>query len=147
MAASCCSGHLVPQSLVIRKSQSSSRSTEVALITPYSVVAKGNTLLGGINLVDHGPFGGDYTGVVISGNTIRTEDAMIKIGVAVGLMVWGTYNDTSFRTFGASITGNNFVSNGGTGYFTYGMSVRRITNYKLFTDSHVVQMPDTITPS
>lgn len=72
-------------------------------------------------MVDHGPFNGDYSGSTISGNTIISDNAMIKVGVAVGLMAWGSYNVSTFRTQGGSITNNVFKSNGGTGYFGYGM--------------------------
>lgn len=72
-------------------------------------------------MVDHGPYAGDYSGTTVSGNTIVSDNAMIKIGVAVGLMAWGSYNQSDYRTDGGSITNNVFKSNGGTGYFGYGM--------------------------
>lgn len=46
---------------------------------------------------------------------------MIKIGVAVGLLAWGDYNSSDYRTTGGIIMDNTFIANGnGTGYFAYG---------------------------
>jgi len=92
-------------------------------ITGNTIIARGNTLLGGINLVDHGPYAGDYSGTVISGNTILADNAMIKVGVATGLMAWGTYNVSDYRTHGGIIRNNVFRANGGSGYFGYGIAV------------------------
>lgn len=74
-------------------------------------------------MVDHGPFNGDYTGTVVSGNTIIADDAMIKVGVAVGLLAWGDYNSSDYRTTGGVIEDNTFIANGGSGYFGYGTYV------------------------
>lgn len=92
-------------------------------ITGNTIIARGNTLLGGINMVDHGPYAGDYSGSTISGNTIISENAMIKIGIATGLMAWGSYNRTDYRTEGGTIQNNIFKSGGGSGYFGYGIAV------------------------
>lgn len=72
-------------------------------------------------MVDHGPWNGQYGRLTVSGNTFLAQDAMMKIGVAMGLMTWGGYNASTWRTNGGVITGNSFVANGGTGYFGYGM--------------------------
>lgn len=48
---------------------------------------------------------------------------MIKVGVAMGPLTWGTWNSTDARTYGASFTGNTFVSGGSRGYFGYGVAV------------------------
>lgn len=79
--------------------------------------------MGGVNLVDHGPWNGAYQSTQVTGNTFIARDAMMKVGVAMGLMVWGGYNDSSFRTSGGVVTNNKFLSNGGEGYFAYGMCV------------------------
>lgn len=128
--------------------RSCSRPHEPVSLLLHSIIAKDNTLLGGINMVDHGPFQGDYTGVNVQGNNIRTENAMIKIGIAVGLMTWGTYNDTSFRTHGGNIAGNSFSSAGGAGYFGYGMWVARHGPRDHLADSSLFpeRTPATITP-
>lgn len=47
---------------------------------------------------------------------------MIKAGIAVGGMIWGTDNRTEIRTFGGQIT-NNVFSSGPTGYFGYSIAV------------------------
>ncbi|KAH0840261.1 hypothetical protein J3R83DRAFT_1268 [Lanmaoa asiatica] len=99
------------------------------------------TLLGGINMVDVTPFGGDYDGVVVTNNTIaggfasqspqgsetkgtNNYNAIIKIGIGIGPRTW----------FGNRY-GNN-VSSGGvvqdnqlTGAFSYGMAISSATNF------------------
>lgn len=92
-------------------------------VTGNTIISRDNTLLGGINMVDHGPFNGDYSGTLVSGNTLVTDNAMTKIGIAVGVLVWGSYNDTSFRTNGGTVKNNIFKSNGNGGYFGYGVAV------------------------
>ena len=86
-------------------------------------------------MVDHGPFNGDYTGTVVSGNTLITDDAMMKIGVAVGLMVWGGYNNSDYRTNAGTVEDNTFVSNGGTGYFGYGVYGQPTSYYWMDADN------------
>ncbi|KAH7919536.1 hypothetical protein BV22DRAFT_1115172 [Leucogyrophana mollusca] len=100
-----------------------------------------NTLLGGINMVDVSPFGGDYDGVVVTNNSIaggfasevaegsetlgsNNDDVIIKIGIAIGPRTW----------FGNEY-GNN-VSSGGTvlnnqltGAFSYGLAMTSATNF------------------
>ena len=34
---------------------------------------------------------------------------MIKIGIAVGSMAWGSYNSTDYRTSGMVVQGNTFT--------------------------------------
>jgi hypothetical protein len=61
---------------------------------PGSLVA-GNTiravtrpLLGGIAMVDYGPFDGNYTGTVVDSNVIDGAGRLILIGVAMGSQAW-----------------------------------------------------------
>ncbi|KAF8914331.1 hypothetical protein CPB84DRAFT_1758992 [Gymnopilus junonius] len=98
------------------------------------------TLLGGINLVDYEPWSGDYTGTVVYDNTIyggfaegendsdgkgtNPEDAIIKIGIAVGPRTW--FGDK----FGNNVSRNgNIHNNRLTGAFSYGMAISSATNF------------------
>lgn len=92
-----------------------------SLITMNTIISADRQLLGGINMVDVGPNSFNYTGVVVSSNTIIARSNFIKVGIAVGGMVWGTDNRTASRTFGGSIT-NNVLSSGPSGYFGFGIA-------------------------
>lgn len=67
------------------------------------------------------PYAGDFTGVQITDNIIRTDGAMIKVGIAMGPLTWGSGNASWYRNFGATVTRNTFQSSGGA--FAYGMCV------------------------
>ena len=53
------------------------------------IIAKSRVLLGGINMVDYGPYSGDYTGTTVMDNTIWAQSAFIKTAIAIGPAVWG----------------------------------------------------------
>lgn len=76
-------------------------------VSGNSIVASSQTLMGGVNLVDVNPWSGDSS-VLVTSNQIVARSAMIKIGVAVGAMAWGSYNDTSYRTRNMVVRGNSF---------------------------------------
>ncbi|MEV0186453.1 right-handed parallel beta-helix repeat-containing protein [Streptomyces sp. NPDC050625] len=84
-----------------------------------TITAATKVLLGGINMVDYGPDGGNYTGTVVSGNTIDAAGSLIKIAVAMGPLPWGC--GSTVVNYGATVTGNTlrgahmgygFVANG-----------------------------------
>jgi parallel beta-helix repeat protein len=99
------------------------------------------TLLGGINLVDVNPFGGNYDGVVVTNNTIaggfasqpaegsetegtNNDDVIIKIGIAIGPRTWfGNQYGNNVST-GAIVQDNQL-----TGAFSYGMAMTSATNF------------------
>ncbi|KAI9432391.1 hypothetical protein H4582DRAFT_2113168 [Lactarius indigo] len=100
-----------------------------------------NTLLGGINMVDVTPWGGDYSGTVVRNNTIiggfatdsmsttqsdgtNVDDVIIKVGIAIGPQTWfGDY-------FGANVSSSGTVlSNGFTGAFGYGIAITSARNF------------------
>ncbi|KAF8165709.1 hypothetical protein B0H34DRAFT_690211 [Crassisporium funariophilum] len=98
------------------------------------------TLLGGINLVDYDPWNGDYTGTVVRDNTIlggfatdkpdndakgnNFENAIIKIGIAIGPRSWfgDRYGDKVSR--GGIVQGNRL-----SGAFSYGIAVTSAENF------------------
>jgi len=77
------------------------------LVEDNLIVTRSNTLLGGINLVDYGPYNGDYTGTIVRHNRIQASGGYIKVGIAAGPAVWGDRNGRIVR--GAAITDNTIV--------------------------------------
>ena len=84
-----------------------------------TIIAATQVMLGGINMVDYGPEGGNYTGTVVSGNTINAAGSLIKIAVPMGPLPWGC--GSTVVNYGATVTGNTlegahmgygFVANG-----------------------------------
>ena len=87
-----------------------------------TVTAVSRQLLGGINMVDYAPMNGNYTGTVVSGNTITAQSAFIKVGLAMGQQVW---NCTTGTDYGATVTGNTLQG----AYMGYGYAVNGVTNW------------------
>lgn len=103
---------------------------------PYSTIANNvitavsRNLLGGINAVDYNPWSGNLAGVVVKNNTLNAQSAMIKVGLAIGVLAWelasSSTNKTTIRISGATYTNNVLTSvnnNGspGIGYFGFGV--------------------------
>ncbi len=96
---------------------------------PGSIVA-GNTvravtrpLLGGITMVDHGPFGGDFTRTVVDNNVIDGAGRSIRIGLAMGTRTWTCQPDAPKLSGG--IVSHNVLS----GEMSYGYAVNGVTNW------------------
>ncbi|GJN89558.1 hypothetical protein Rhopal_002545-T1 [Rhodotorula paludigena] len=87
-----------------------------------TIIARERRPLGGINLVDYEPFSGSYEGTIVEGNTLIADTNMMKLGIGLGGMSWGSDNRTASRTFGGTVRNNKFMS-GSTGYFGYAISV------------------------
>ncbi|KAM0752391.1 hypothetical protein T439DRAFT_324472 [Meredithblackwellia eburnea MCA 4105] len=86
------------------------------------IISDQRQLLGAINAVDFWPYAGSFTGVQVTGNTIQAKNSMIKVGLAIGTLTWGTLNMTAYHNYDGSWTGNTFTS-GPTGYFGFGATV------------------------
>lgn len=101
------------------------------------------TLLGGINMVDYDPWSGDYTGTVVRDNVIlggfatdndnatmskgsNFENAIIKIGIAVGPRTW--FGDK----FGDNVNINGVIQNNAlSGAFSYGIAATSSRNFTI----------------
>ncbi|KAG6335885.1 hypothetical protein ID866_3194 [Astraeus odoratus] len=100
-----------------------------------------NTLLGGINMVDIGSFDGNYTGVVVTNNTIaggfadgtptgsqtkgtNNEDVIIKIGIAIGPRTWFGNHYGNNVSLGGTVLNNQL-----TGAFSYGIAMSSAKNF------------------
>lgn len=72
--------------------------------------AETRVLLGGINMVDHAPYDGDYAGTVVRDNIIEAAGATIRIGLGMGPRVWtcleGAAHEANPTLRGATVTGN-----------------------------------------
>ncbi len=91
------------------------------------ITARTRTLLGGINLVDVGPYAGDYTGTVVRENTINAAGAVIRIGLAMGERVWGCLpaDSTHAVAHGATVTGNTLRGT----HMQYGYAVSGVKDW------------------
>jgi parallel beta-helix repeat protein len=87
-----------------------------------TIVARTQTLLGGINLVDYAPMNGNYTGTTVTGNTVNAQSAFIKVGIAMGPQVWGCWTGTNY---GASVTGNTLQG----AHMGYGYAVNGVRDW------------------
>ncbi|WP_167837784.1 right-handed parallel beta-helix repeat-containing protein [Nocardia altamirensis] len=87
-----------------------------------TIVAMSRQLLGGINMVDFAPVGGNYTGTVVKNNVIDGKGHFIKVGIAMGPAVWNCATDTNY---GATVTGNTLQGMN----IGYGYAVNGVTNW------------------
>ncbi len=78
-----------------------------SLIEGNTIRAETRTLLGGINMVDFDPYEGNYSGTVVKNNVIDASGAVIRIGLGMGIYVWGCWPaETDKILYGASVTDN-----------------------------------------
>ncbi len=79
-----------------------------SVVEGNEIRAETRTLLGGINMVDYGPYNGNYTGTVVRRNVIDAAGAVIRIGLGMGPRVWGCAGDDPPEpdVFGAVVTEN-----------------------------------------
>ncbi|KAI9447929.1 hypothetical protein H4582DRAFT_1897235 [Lactarius indigo] len=112
-----------------------------SLVENNTIWVTNNTLLGGINMVDVTPWGGDYSGTVVRNNTIiggfatdsdsatqtdgdSVDDVIIKIGIAIGPQTWFV------DFFGANVSSSGTVlDNSLTGAFGYGIAITSARNF------------------
>ncbi|KAL8277012.1 hypothetical protein RQP46_010546 [Phenoliferia psychrophenolica] len=95
-----------------------------SVIRGNTIIADKRQLLGGINAIDYKPFNGNYSGVDVSGNTISAVGSMIKVGIAVGPLSWGTNNVSAEYNFDGRFADNTFTSGPSpSGQFGYGIAV------------------------
>ncbi|CAF1204509.1 unnamed protein product [Adineta steineri] len=78
-----------------------------------TIIAMSRVLLGAINMVDYEPYSGDYSGVIVTDNTIWAASAFIKTGIAIGPAVWGA-DTTNYNRNG--IVRNNTIKGNNMGY-------------------------------
>ncbi|MFI9509661.1 right-handed parallel beta-helix repeat-containing protein [Nocardia sp. NPDC052566] len=91
-----------------------------------TIVAVSRQLLGGINMVDFAPVGGNYTGTVVRNNVIDGKSHFIKVGIAMGPAIW---NCASEINYGATVTGNTLRGlNIGYGYAVNGVRNWTVTD-------------------
>jgi hypothetical protein len=87
-----------------------------------TIVAKTQLLFGGINMVDYAPMNGNYTGTVVTNNTIDALSAFIKIGIAQGQQVWNCATGTNF---GGTVTNNTLEGQ----YMGYGFAITGVNDW------------------
>lgn len=87
-----------------------------------TIVSVSRQLLGGINMVDFDPVGGNYTGTVVKDNVIDARSDFIKVGIAMGPAIWTCSTATND---GGTVTGNTLQGRN----FGYGYAVNGVTNW------------------
>jgi Right handed beta helix region len=95
------------------------------LVEDNLIVTRSNTLLGGINLVDYGPFDGDYAGTIVRHNRIQASGGYIKVGIAAGPVVWGDRKGRNVR--GAQIADNTIVGDN----IGFGIAADGVTDFTI----------------
>ncbi len=78
-------------------------------------------LLGGITMVDYGPFAGDYTRTVVDSNVIDGAGRQIRIGLAMGTETW-TCRPGAPRLSGGVVSHNLLQGDMGYGYAVDGVT-------------------------
>ena len=97
-----------------------------SLIEGNLIQAKTRTMLGGINMVDYGPYEGDYTETTVKNNIIEAVGDVIRIGIGMGTRVWVCVDrDYDLILRGAIVT-NNILSGD---YFQYGFIVDGVVDW------------------
>jgi len=91
-------------------------------ISGNTIVARTQQLFGGINMVDYAPMNGNYTGTLVTGNTIDAAGALIKTGIAMGQQVWNCLTGTDY---GATVTNNTLEGP----YMGYGFPVDGVSDW------------------
>jgi hypothetical protein len=95
------------------------------LVEHNIIVTRNNVLLGGINMVDFGAFGGDSSGTIVRNNQLEARGGFIKIGIAAGPAVWGSKSGHLNR--GAAITDNTFSGDN----FGFGIAVDGVVDFTI----------------
>ncbi len=111
-----------------------------SVISGNTIVAATRGALGGINAVDYNPWGGTFKDVVVESNTFHAAGAMIKVGIAIGGMTWGSDNRTAARTYGGTFR-NNVFKTSGSGYFGY--ASLRSRSHHLDVSELTLRLPST----
>ncbi|EME58696.1 right-handed parallel beta-helix repeat-containing protein [Amycolatopsis decaplanina] len=87
-----------------------------------TITARTRTLLGGINMVDHAPFHGNFSGTTVRDNVIDAQGAFIKVGIAMGQQVWSCDPGV---VYGGTVRNNALKG----AYFGYGYAVNGVRNW------------------
>jgi parallel beta-helix repeat protein len=101
-----------------------------SLISGNTVQSLSRVLMGGINLVDWAPYNGNYTGTVVTGNTIYSGPGTgyIKIGIGMGPAVWSAFSPApGGPNYGATVTNNIFEGNS----FGYATAANGAVNFDI----------------
>lgn len=97
-----------------------------SVIQNNTIIAATQTLLGAINMVDYRPTNGNYTGTLVTNNTIDASSAFIKVGIAMGPAVWTCSPNINF---GGTVTNNTLQGmNFGYGYAVNGVMDWTVTD-------------------
>ncbi len=98
-----------------------------SLIQNNEIRSDSRILFYGISMVDYGPFGGDFTGTLVTGNTIEARGALMRHGIDMGTYV-GCGPAGTERNSGAMVQGNTLLGDFmGYGYVVAGVADWTVT--------------------
>jgi len=125
-----CSDSLVRNNTIVDATDAA-----IAVFAAPGTVIEGNviraetqTLLGGIAIVDYAVFGGDHTNLRVRNNVIDADGAVIRIGLAMGPMIWVCIDPQDHQAatiFGGAITGNTLQGD----HIQYGFAVDGVRDW------------------
>jgi hypothetical protein len=114
-----------------------------SVIEGNKIRAETRTLLGGINMVDYDPYGGNYSATVVRENVIDASGAVIRIGLGMGQRVWVCPSPGSGESTltGGTVTGNTLRG----AHMQYGFAVDGVRGWTV--TGNVDEATHTGTPS
>ena len=106
-----------------------------SLVEGNVIRATSRTLLGGINMVDFGPYDGDFTGTRVHANVIDAAGAVIRIGMAMGTHPWWCDPNLEDTNYGAVVTENILQGE----HMQYGFAVDGVQNWTVMdNEDHAI---------
>ena len=99
-----------------------------SIIEDNYVVANGQKGKGGITMVDHYPWNGNYSGTIVRRNVVHAKSSSIKVGFAIGPRTWQCMDDGTLRNhllFGAKVSQNILKGD----FMEYGYAVDGVRNF------------------
>ncbi|KAL7420164.1 hypothetical protein Q5752_005130 [Cryptotrichosporon argae] len=94
-------------------------------VADNTISARKSSAMAGILMVDQTPFDGDYSGLVVKGNTIDAKSRTIRVGVGIGAAVWS--DDTETILSGGSVLSNALKGQ----YMGFGIAAAGLDKWKI----------------
>ncbi|GAA5913298.1 hypothetical protein JCM8208_005201 [Rhodotorula glutinis] len=98
-----------------------------------TIIARTRNVLGAINMVDDFPFDRNFEQTRVIGNTMKTEGAFIRVGIACGPTSWSPWGPGHTLVYGGHVLHNYF----GPGQFGYGITMSGTKNFTIQGNSVV----------
>ncbi|MFQ6103978.1 MAG: right-handed parallel beta-helix repeat-containing protein [Candidatus Glassbacteria bacterium] len=97
-----------------------------SLVANNTIRAENRIMFYGISMEDYGPYDGDFTQTVVTGNVIDASGAMIRRGISMGPHVGCIpIEEATLRSRGAVVTGNTLIGD----HMGYGFVVSGVEDW------------------